>query len=161
VLNPAIRIIRVSFQGFYEVQDGSDFPFRPEYGDHRLGPYVFRFCWSGPLEVLYPGNLPFRMNLRLLYSPLDPTSNGEVIHPGKMLLADSLPAFSHNQSGSAQSVLAGHLEKVEGVPELQRQTNPAPATTSSSGDNWATRTIFRTTPPSYCETSSTVGWRRP
>jgi hypothetical protein len=53
------------------------------------------------LEVFYPDDLPFRMNLHLLYSPLDPTSNGEGVHPGKMLLDDTLPAFSHNQSGSA------------------------------------------------------------
>jgi hypothetical protein len=70
VFNPAVRMIRVSLQGFCEVQDGSDSLFRPENGDHRLGPYsAFRY---GPLEVLSPGNLPFRMNLRLLllYAPL-------------------------------------------------------------------------------------------
>jgi hypothetical protein len=55
----------------------------------------------GPCWKSYPDDLPFRMNLHLLYSPLDPTSNGEGVHPGKMLLDDALPAFSHNQSESA------------------------------------------------------------
>jgi hypothetical protein len=40
VISPRdVRMIRVSFQGFCEVQDGSKFPVRPEDGDHRLGPY--------------------------------------------------------------------------------------------------------------------------
>jgi hypothetical protein len=79
------------------------------------------------LEVFYPDDLPLQMNLHLLYYPLDPTSNGEGVHPGKMLLDDSLLAVSHNQSGSAYSVLVGHSEKAEGVSELQQQTNLAPA----------------------------------
>jgi hypothetical protein len=32
---------------------------------------------------------------------LNPISNGEVVHPGKMFLDGLLPAFFHNQSGLA------------------------------------------------------------
>jgi hypothetical protein len=93
-------MIQVSFQAFCEVQDGSKFPILPENGDHWLGPYS-AFAGLAFLEVLYPDDLPFRMNLHLFYFPLDPTSNGEGVHLGKILLDDTLPAFSHNQSGSA------------------------------------------------------------
>jgi hypothetical protein len=64
-----------------------------------LGPYPLLPC--GPCWKSYPDDLPFRMNLHLLYSPLDPTSNGEGVSSGEMLLDDALPAFFHNQFGSA------------------------------------------------------------
>jgi hypothetical protein len=57
------------------VQDGSKFPVRPKDGDHWLGPYPL--LPSGPCWKSYSDDLPFQMNLHLLYSPLDPTSNEE------------------------------------------------------------------------------------
>jgi len=51
---------------------------------------------------------------------LDPTSNGDVVHPRKMSISGLLPVFSHNQSGSASSAMVGHTENPHGVPELQQ-----------------------------------------
>jgi hypothetical protein len=71
------------------------------------------------------------MNLKLTptdpSSSLTPTSNGEGVHPRKMFLYGLLPIFSHNQSGLTYSVMACHIENPEGMPDLQRQTNPTPA----------------------------------
>ena len=124
---------------------------------------------DGPLEILDSGTcLPDKpLNLRLTPNPissilpsLSPTSNDDVVHPGKMSLSGLLPVFSQNQSGSAYSVMASHTENPDGVSELQRQTNPAPTRGLYIRDNWATRTTFRTTPPRTCETSSPSGWRK-
>ena len=49
-----------------------------------------------------------------------------------------LPIFSHNQSGSAESVLAGHTENPEGALKLKRQTNLSPAKGLLLWENWAT-----------------------
>jgi hypothetical protein len=70
---------------------------------------AFRFP-SGPLEILASGTcLPDEpLKIRLIptdissiTSSLNPTSNGEVVHPRKMSFYGLLPEFSHNQSGSA------------------------------------------------------------
>jgi hypothetical protein len=82
------------------VQEGDEFPVRPEDGGSPCWVRI-RFYRVAIWGKSYPDDLPFRINLHLLYSPLDPTSNGEGVHPGKMLFNGTLPAFSHNQSGSA------------------------------------------------------------
>jgi hypothetical protein len=100
MLNPVVRMIRVSFQGFCEVQDENKFPVRPEDGGSPCWVRI-RFYRVAIGGKSYPDDLPFRINLHLVYFPLDPTSNGEGVHPGQMLLNGTLSAFSHNQSGSA------------------------------------------------------------
>jgi hypothetical protein len=125
---------------------------------------------DGPLEILASGTCFPDEPLALRFTPtddllsiptsLEPTSNGDVVHLGKMSIFGLLLVFSYNQSGWTSSVLVGHTENPDGVPELQQQINPTPAKDLDIQDNWATRTAPRTTPPRYCETSSTAGWRK-
>ena len=80
---------------------------------------------DGPLEILVSGTCLPDEPLKLRFTPTDlssiptslnPTSNGDVVHPRKMPLYGHLPVFSHNQS-----VLAGHTENPDGVPNVQQQ----------------------------------------
>jgi hypothetical protein len=61
VLNPAVRMIRVSFQGFCEVQDGDKFPVRPEDGSSPCWVRI-RFYRVAIWGKSYPDDLPFRIN---------------------------------------------------------------------------------------------------
>jgi hypothetical protein len=56
--------------------------------------------------------------------------------------------------------MVGHTENPDGVPKLQRHTNPALARGLYIQDNWATHTAPHTTPLMYYETSLTAGWRK-
>ena len=141
-----------SFPAWKVTTERNDFPFP----DDPLEVLVFGTCL--PNELLKLRLIP--IDLSSIQTFLNLTSNGEVVHLGKMSLYGLLPVFSHNQSGSAQSDLAGHTKNPEGVSELQQWTNPALAMDLLIRDNGATRTTFRTTPPKYCQTSLTTGWRK-
>ena len=105
------------------------------------------------------------LNLRLTPIPilsipifLSPTSNGFLVHPWTMSLYGHTLILSHNQSGSSKSVMAVHTENLDGVPNLQRQINPAPITAFTS--DIIGRTHPHPTPPRYCEMFSMVGWHK-
>ena len=85
---------------------------------------------------------------------LYPTSNDDLVHPVKTSLSGQNPDFSHNQSGSDLSFLAGHTENADDVPELQQQKGQDLYGDLLIRDNWAPRATFRITPSKGCETSS-------
>ena len=117
---------------------------------------------DGPLEILVFGTCLPDEPLKLRFTPIDlssiptslnPTSKGDVVHPRKMPLYGHLPVFSHNQS-----VLAGHTENPDGVPNVQQQQIRLRLGVFTS-EITGRPVLLLTTPPKNCETSSPSGWR--
>ena len=102
MLNPDCPNDPSIVQGPCEVQEGSDPFFLPESPPPNGSGFLFPY---DSLEVFVSGFCLPDEPLKLRLTPTDlsstptflnPTSNGEVVHPGKMSLHGLLPAFSHN-----------------------------------------------------------------
>jgi hypothetical protein len=148
VLNPVVRMIRVSSRDSVKCRIGISFRSGLKMAIIVLGPYPLLSC--DPCGKSYPDDLPFWINLHLLYSPLDPTSNGEggFIRGKCSLMTPFRPSLTTNpdRPNPYWQVTQRRRKVFRNYNDKQIRLRPG---ILSSGDNWATRTTFRTTPPSY------------
>jgi hypothetical protein len=140
-------MIRVSSRDYVKCRMGVSFRSGLKMAATVLGPCPLLPC--GPCGKSYPDDLPFRMNLNLLYSPLDPTSNGRGFFRGKCsLMTPFRPSLTTNpdRPNPYWHVTQRRREVFRNYNDKQIRLQPG---ISSSGDNWVSRTTFRTTPSSY------------